>query len=66
MKTIKLSEEEAKRIIKCLEDSARFFGVARIGAMKAGHMKDYTMFASMKSEALYNCKVVQKAVDEDD
>ena len=34
--------------------------------MKAGHIKDYTMFASLKSEALHNCKVVQKAVDKDD
>jgi len=66
MKTIKLSEEEAKRIVKCLEDAARFFGLARISAMKAGHIKDYTMFASLKSEALHNCKVVQKAVDKDD
>ena len=66
MKTIKLSEEEAKRIVKCLEDAARFFGVARVSAVKVGHMKDYAMFASLKSEALYNCKVVQKAVDESD
>ena len=66
MKTIKLSEEEVKRIVKCLENAARFYGLMRISAMKSGRMKDYTMLASEKSEALFACQAMKKAVDESD
>ena len=65
MKTIKLSEEEIKRIMESLEIAARFYGLARIDAIKLGRMKDYATFATNKSEALFSLKAMQRAVKQD-
>ena len=67
---IELEEIQIKRILSALEEAARFYGLARVTAFKAGDIKSYTSFLTQKTEVMLAhstlSKAYRKVVDADE